>query len=288
MPDAEESAVRDDGEEFGPEDMAAMTAEEWEAAFDPDSWITGSNLLDRLEADLKDRVASRDVFARVERLPDPDRLVAYSDEGYAVVFEDGSVEGHGTVLRDVKPSVALCSMPGYDVPDLPEGDVLPEPMEVPEASGELGNRMVQLIAAAQVLAGVGLLTATAVAGGGSITLVAGLGFLVFGIFMFLMVANARLSDRFRAEEYRNRLRAVGVESGTPPETLPSDLRENLVEAAGDDDVPGSDDDAHARDDDVSGRDDDAPASDDGSDDRETVKRSEFGSGTDSGSRSGTG
>lgn len=295
MPDAEESAVRGDGEEFGPEDMAAMTPEEWEAAFDPESWITGSDLLDRLEADLKDRVASRDVFARVERLPDPDRLVAYSDEGYAVVFEDGSVEGHGTVLRDVKPSVALCSMPGYDVPDLPEGNLLPEPMEVPEASGELGNRMVQLIAAAQVLAGVGLLAATVVAGGGLVTLVAGLGFLVFGIFMFLVVANARLSDRFRAEEYRNRLRAVGVESGTPPETLPADLRENLLDATGDDDSHASDDDSHTSDDDshygddeVPGSDDDSHASDDGSDDRETVTRSEFGSGTDSRSRSGTG
>lgn len=230
---------RHDFDDFGPEDMAEMTAEEWEAVFDPESWITGTELLDRVEADLKDRVASRDVFARVERIPDPDRVVAYSDEGYAVAFGDGSVEGHGTVLRDLKPTVALCSMPGYEVPPAPDGDVLPKPMDVPEESGELGNLMVQVIAAAQVLAGVGLLGATVVVDGGLITVVAGLGFLVFGLFLFLVVANARLSDRFRAEEYRNRLRAVGIDAGDPPETLPPDLRESLVAATRDDETDGS-------------------------------------------------
>ena len=38
----------------------------------------------------------------------------------------------------------------------------------------------------------------------------GLLFLVSGGMLFFTVANARLSDRFRAEEYRNRLRAVGL------------------------------------------------------------------------------
>jgi hypothetical protein len=53
-----------------------------------------------------------------------------------------------------------------------------------------------------------------------IGLVAGLGFLLIGIILFVVVANARLSDKFRAEEYRNRLRAVGVESGERPDFLP--------------------------------------------------------------------
>jgi len=223
-----------DFDDFGPEEMARMTAEEWEAVFDPETWITGTDLLDRVEADLKARVASRDVFARVERIPHPDRVVAYSDEGYAVVFPDGSVEGHGTVLRDVKPSVALCSMHEYDVPEMPEGDVLPSPMDVPEESGEFGNLMVQFVAAVQLLAGVGLLGASVVTDAGLIVVVAGLGFLAIGLFLFFVVANARLSDRFRAEEYRNRLRAVGVESENPPESLPSDLRESLGEVAEDD------------------------------------------------------
>jgi len=144
-----------DFEDFGPAQMAEMSAEEWDAAFDPDTWITGSELLDRLEADVKHRVITRDVFARVERIADPDRLVAYSDEGYAVVYPDGSIEGSGTVLRDVKPLVALCSMAEYDPPEMPEGDLLPEPMEVPQGSGEFGNLMVQLVAGAQVLAGLG-------------------------------------------------------------------------------------------------------------------------------------
>ena len=217
-----------DFESFGPAQMAEMSAEEWDAAFDLDTWITGSELLDRVEADVKHRVLTRDVFARVERIEDPDRLVAYSDEGYAVVYPDGSVEGSGTVLRDVKPLVALCSMEEYDPPEMPEGDLLPDPMEVPEGSGERGNLAVQVIAGAQLLAGVTLLgvwllSVLRVGGldaGGPIVLVAGLGFLAIGITLFVVVANARLSDKFRAEEYRNRLRAIGFESDERPEWLP--------------------------------------------------------------------
>ncbi|MFC6938612.1 hypothetical protein ACFQE8_01390 [Salinirubellus sp. GCM10025818] len=212
-----------DFENFGPAQMAEMSAQEWDAAFDLDTWITGSELLDRLEADVKHRVLTRDVFARVERIEDPDRLVAYSDEGYAVVYPDGSVEGSGTVLRDVKPLIALCSMEEYDPPEMPEGDLLPDPMEVPEGSGEFGNLMVQIIAGAQVLAGLGLFGAFLLLDGGPVVLVAGLGFLFIGITLFVAVANARLSDRFRAEEYRNRLRAIGFESDERPEWLPPEV-----------------------------------------------------------------
>ena len=220
-----------DFEDFGPSQMAEMSAEEWDAAFDLDTWITGTELLDRVEADVKHRVLTRDVFARVERIEDPDRLVAYSDEGYAVIYPDGSVEGSGTVLRDVKPLVALCSMEEYDPPEMPEGDLLPDPMEVPEGSGENGNLVIQIIAGAQLLAGfsllgVWLLSVLRVGGldaSGPVVLVAGLGFLVIGITLFVVVANARLSDKFRAEEYRNRLRAIGFESGERPEWLPPEV-----------------------------------------------------------------
>ncbi|MEF8888227.1 MAG: hypothetical protein V5A30_10500, partial [Haloarculaceae archaeon] len=112
--DADLDALRQEVEEkydfddFGPREMAEMSQREWEAAFDPETWITGDELLDRVEADVKNRVASRDIFARVERFDD--LLIAYSDNGYAAVYPDGSVEGRGTVLRDVKPVVALCSM----------------------------------------------------------------------------------------------------------------------------------------------------------------------------------
>jgi hypothetical protein len=50
--------------------------------------------------------------------------------------------------------------------------------------------------------------------------VAALFFLLVGFFLFFVVANARLSDRFRSEEYRNRLRAVGLEDGERPDFLP--------------------------------------------------------------------
>jgi len=209
-----------DFENFGPEDMARMSREEWEAVFDPETWITGTELLDRVEADLRSRVANRNVFARIERFSDPERLVAYSERGYAVVYGDGSVGGEGTVRRDVDPSVALCSMEEYEVPDPPEDAGLPAPEEVPQGSGELGNVMLQAVALVQVLAGLALLGGWVVAGLGLVSVVAGLAFLVIGGFLLLVVANARLSDRFRAEEYRTRLRSVGVGEGERPEFLP--------------------------------------------------------------------
>jgi hypothetical protein len=227
--DAELEALRREVEEkydfdnFGPKDMAQMTREEWEAAFDPDSWIVGPELLDRVEKDLESRVASRDVFAIVERYTSEGepRLVAYSDEGYAIVYPDGSVEGEGTVLRDVTPTVALCSMDDYDVREPPANVGLPSPDEVPEGSGEFGNLMLQVVAFVQLLGGLALLVAWLATDLNTIVApVAALFFLLIGFFLLFVVANARLSDRFRSEEYRNRLRAVGLEDGERPEFLP--------------------------------------------------------------------
>jgi len=219
-----------DFENFGPSDMAQMSAEEWEAAFDPDTWIVGPDLLDRVEQDLKGRIASREVFAVLERFETDgeERLIAYSDEGYAVVAPDGSVEGQGTVLRDVKPTVALCSMDSYEVPEAPDDVSLPSPADVPEGTGQLGNNLLQLIAFAQILVGFGLVgvwlfTDAIPTPGGYVDLVAPMIALVFvgiGVFLFAVVANARLSDRFRAEEFRERLRATGVEDGDRPAFLP--------------------------------------------------------------------
>ncbi len=217
-----------DFDDFGPADMAEMEREEWEAVFDPETWITGSELIDRVEQDLQTRIATREVFARLERHPGPegDRLLAYSDEGYAIVNPDGSVEGEGTVLRDVEPTVALCSMEQYEVQTPPEDPSLPDPDEVESGSGELGNTMLQLVAAAQIVAGVGLVIGSLiwdlqpdVPQGGVIGPVLGLLFVAVGVFLFAVVANARLSDRFRAAEYRDRLRAV-EEAGERPEFVP--------------------------------------------------------------------
>ncbi len=214
-----------DFENFGPAEMAEMSIEEWQVAFDPETWITGEELLDRVEADLKSRVANREVFARIERHDDPPRLLAYSDNAYAMVYPDGSVEGEGTVLRDVEPTVALCSMESYDVPDAPEGQILPRPEEVPEGGSELGNNMLQVIAGMQVLAGVvllgsGLFALVTADSNWLLLSVVGLGFLAIGVILFVVVANARLSDTFRAEEFRERLRGVGLEDGERPEFLP--------------------------------------------------------------------
>jgi len=196
-----------DFENFGPAEMAKMSGEEWDAAFDAETWITGERLLDRVEADLKSKIAARQIFAVVER--EADRLVVYSDTGYAVVGADGTVEGEGGVRRDVEPVVAMCSMDEYEVGEPPADYELPSADSVPEQTGEFGNLMVQIIAGGQLLGGLALIGAFLLRFVETIIapVIGGL-FIVVGIGLFALVANARLSDRFRAEQYRNRLRAV--------------------------------------------------------------------------------
>jgi len=48
---------------------------------------------------------------------------------------------------------------------------------------------------------------------------------VIGFFLFLVVANARLSDRFRVEEFRNRLRALENADEEWADVLPERARE---------------------------------------------------------------
>lgn len=219
---------RYDFDDFGPADMAEMTAEEWAVAFESESWITGDELLDRVADDVRRKIADREVFAVLEEVTEDGerRLVAYSDEGYAVVYPDGGVAGFGAVLRDVKPIVALCSMDSYTPPEPPAAaDSLPPPTEVPTGTGEWGNLMLQIIAGVFVLVGIGLFGVWLFAAvtGGTLTVAAaaiGVVFLGVGVFLFGMVATARLSDRFRAEEYRDRLRSAGVGDGERPSFVP--------------------------------------------------------------------
>ena len=200
-----------DFDDFGPADMARMSPDEWDAAFDPETWITGDRLLDRVEAELKSRIARRDVFGVLERVREDgeERILVYSDEGYVIVRPSGEIAGDGTILRDVEPIIALAAMESYDVPEPPDDWSLPHPDSVPEGSGEFGNLMIQTIALVQFLAGGALLVAWLFTDLDTVVAPAmGLVFLFIGLFLFVMVANARLSDRFRSEEYRNRLRAL--------------------------------------------------------------------------------
>jgi len=242
LADLSEDELRDrveeeyDFENFGPADMAEMSADEWEVAFDADTWITGDELLDRVRRDLETKVATRDVFAVLEEIEQDGQrcILAYSDEDYALVYPDGSVEGFGTLLRDVKPIVALCSMEGYEPETPPESTDLPDPEDVPEGSGEFGNLMLQVIAGVQGIAGLALLAGAVVVDspgpgeniGSVLMIVLGLGFVVVSVLLFGTVANARLSDKFRAEQYRERLQAVGLEDGERPEFLPLSDPEN--------------------------------------------------------------
>ncbi|MFB6252283.1 MAG: hypothetical protein ABEI27_11485 [Halobellus sp.] len=226
-----------DFENFGPAEMAEMSLEEWEAAFDPGTWVVGEELLDRVEQELNARVASREIFAVVERVTDgEDRVIAYSDEGYAVIYRDGSVEGEGTVLRDVKPTVALCSMADYDLMDAPADASLPDPEDVPEGSGEFGNLMLQIVAGVQLLVGAGLLVAWLALPSLStiVAPIASFGFLIIGFFLFLVVANARLSDRFRVEEFRARLETLDAASEEPADVVAEQMAAAADEGRGSD------------------------------------------------------
>jgi hypothetical protein len=237
-----------DFDDFGPAEMAEMSYEEWDAVFDPETWIVGEELLDRVEQDLDAQIANRDVFAVIERVAyeGEEVLLAYSDEGYAMVFPDGSIDGFGTVLRDVKPTVALCSMDEYDPAEPPAEAVLPHPDEIPEGTGQLGNNMLQIVAGSLLVAALGLVAGAFFATGGSggdlargIMIVMAMVFALAGVALFLTVANARLSDRFRAEEYRNRLRAVGLEDGERPSFLPVDPGGDPRDSVGSDDTADS-------------------------------------------------
>lgn len=234
-PETVQKAVEEryDFEHFSPADMAEMSVEEWEAAFDPDAWITGPELLDRVEADLRSRVARREVFAVVERtrVDGVERVLAYTDVGYALVGPDGDVRGEGAILEDVEPVVALCSMEDYDVPEPPADGGLPHPDEVGEGAASMGDRLLLAVALVQVVAGLVLLVSPLLfdlnpegPGGGSglLTTVVGLAFVFIGVVIGVLVANARLSGRFRAEEYRQRLLAAGVGSGERPPFLPAE------------------------------------------------------------------
>jgi hypothetical protein len=125
--------------------------------------------------------------------------------------------------------------------DPPADGSLPEPREVVEGSGEFGNLMLQIVAGVQVAVGVGLLVAWLALPSLSTVVapIAAIGFLVIGFFLFLVVANARLSDRFRVEEFRNRLRALDEADEQWADVLPEDLRDAVDDGTADpDEHPG--------------------------------------------------
>lgn len=227
-PDSFRAAVeaKYDFDDFGPADMAEMAVEEWEAAFDAETWITGPDLIDRVEHELRSRIAAGDLFAVVERhaVDDKSRLLVYSDAEYTVVHPDGRVEGEGAISREIEPVVALCSMESFEVSKPPADAGLPDPAGIKPGSGDLGHRLLLGLAVIQTVAGIGLLVSPVLVqlgpGAGALTTVIGLLFIGIGVLLGVLVANARLSDRFRAAEFRERLEAAGVGSHDRPSFLP--------------------------------------------------------------------
>jgi hypothetical protein len=216
-----------DFDDFGPADMAEMSVEEWEAAFDADTWITGSDLIDRVENELRSRIAAGELFAVVERhrVTEEPRLLVYSDAEYTIVHSDGRVEGADAISREIEPVVALCSMESFDVSKPPADAGLPDPAGIKPGSGDLGHRLLLGLAVIQAVAGLGLLVSPLFLGlgpgAGALTTVIGLLFIGIGLLLGVLVANARLSDRFRAAEFRDRLEGAGVGSSERPDFLPS-------------------------------------------------------------------
>lgn len=227
-PDSFRAAVESkyDFDDFGPADMAEMSVDEWEAAFDADTWITGPALIDRVENELRSRIAAGELFAVVERhaVADEPRLLVYSDAEYTVVYPDGRVEGEGAISREIEPVVALCSMESFDVSEPPPDAGLPDPAGIEPGSGDLGHRLLLGLAVIQAVAGLGLFVSPVFfqlgPGAGALTTVIGLIFVGIGVLLGILVANARLSDRFRAAEFRERLEAAGVGSNNRPGFLP--------------------------------------------------------------------
>ena len=97
-PSPEDVEERYDFDDFGPADMVEMSPEEWEAAFDAESWVTGTALLDRVEQELNARVSTREVFAVIERdqTDDGERLWFCGESGTLGYYETET--GEVTVL----------------------------------------------------------------------------------------------------------------------------------------------------------------------------------------------
>ncbi|MFC7190973.1 hypothetical protein ACFQL7_14840 [Halocatena marina] len=108
--------------------------------------------------------------------------------------------------------------------------------------------MIQVVGAVLVLMGLFLLIGGMVGltgEAGVVGIFTGFIFIGIGIVLFVLVANARLSDRFRSEEYRDRLRAVGLSDADSDTGSNADERPAILEDLDDftkrDDVDDSND-----------------------------------------------
>jgi hypothetical protein len=123
------------------------------------------------------------------------------------------------------PVVAVCTKEKFKVTEPPANADLPSPKTVKPGSGGLSRRLLLVVGVIRVIAGVVLLVSPVIVrlgpGAGAFTAVIGLIFVGVGVLLGVLVANARLADRFRAAEYRERLEAAGVGSDQRPAFLPA-------------------------------------------------------------------
>ncbi len=189
--------------------------------------IVGTDLLDRIEADTKDRIRRRNILAMIERISieGTGHILIYDDLGYALVEPDGSVSGIGSIRTEIENVVVLCSMSSYDVPELLNGNFLPKISSTYKPANQIGNKLLQTLSFSFFIIGFILLISPIfinfyASSATILTTISGLGFILTSLFIITLVIHSRLSDRFRSSEYQNRLKNIGIGSNSRPSFIP--------------------------------------------------------------------
>lgn len=189
--------------------------------------IVGLDLIDRIEADTKDRIRRRNILAMIERISIEgiDHILIYDDLGYAIVEPDGSVSGIGSIRAEMENVVVLCSMSNYDVPELIKDNFLPNISSTYKPPNQIGNKLLQILSLSFFIIGCTLLVSPIflnfyASSATILTTISGFGFILISLFITTMVVHSRLSDRFRSSEYQNRLKNIGIGSNSRPSFIP--------------------------------------------------------------------
>lgn len=124
-----------------------------------------SKKLTRIEKVLKRKMSEKDASAHVDRIGS-EKLIVYSNRGFVIIDVTGVVNGKGPIVNNVKPVVESHLTVGNEL--------------------KKNHRMIQIIAAAQLFLGFGLIGFHSLIGDSIVLLISGSGFLIFSIVIFLI------------------------------------------------------------------------------------------------------